>query len=143
MFKNAALFATLLLVTPSLPLAQSVYVPSRGDNERYVLPVYPVSSDSFEVVMADPASPAAMWCAAAKYVDRYIPGDVRQIWVSKALSGSVNEPRRKSMVFSVQPTATESRSITFGLRTEGLTKTMAAADSVCFSSDFTVVLQVK
>lgn len=143
MLKYITAFATALLLSAGTAPAQSIFRNSGGDNDRYYLPVYRISASAFEVVRADFASPAAMWCAAAKYVDRYVAGDVRQLWVAKAISGSQNEPRRNSMVFSTEPTPTESRSVTFGTRTAGLTKSMAAADSVCYSSDFTVVLQIK
>lgn len=143
MLKYTTAFAAALLLSAGTAPAQSIIFNSGGDNERYYLPVYPISASAFEVVNADFASPAAMWCAAAKYVDRYVPGDIRQLWVAKALSSSENEPRRNSMVFSIEPTPTESRSLLFGTRTVGLTKSMAAADSVCYSSDFTVVLKVK
>ncbi|MEL6563576.1 MAG: hypothetical protein AAFQ59_03955 [Pseudomonadota bacterium] len=142
MLKRLIFIALVCAALPTLAAAQTILFPRDRDFDRFVIPVYPLSATSFEVVRDDRASPAAMWCAASKYVDRYVPGDVRDLFVAQALSQSANAPGKKGMVFTIAPIANASSSVTFGVNTPGLRKSMAAANSVC-GGDFFVVLRVR
>ncbi|ARE40077.1 hypothetical protein RGUI_1936 [Rhodovulum sp. P5] len=103
----AALLAAALLLTACVPAPKSdapraIHTPTRGN---LVVPDATIPGQ-FEVFAGPGDGPGDFWCAAAEYAERQLRAlPNRRLYVVKPRGRSDADPRRTSVVFTIQPDA--------------------------------------
>ncbi len=127
-----ALATLAITALPTLASAQFIR------SEVFRIPVVSLSATTFEVVAADFAGPAQIWCAAAKYSDSRFGRKQKSLWIQRGYGASGSFGGYKSVIFSTKPVGTTSKSLTFGIRSVGLRKSVGSARFLCDDDQFGV-----
>ncbi|WP_299281099.1 hypothetical protein [uncultured Tateyamaria sp.] len=128
MLKKTFIVALAVVVTaPTLASAVD------SIRQRYTLPAAAIDSNSFEIVEADGAGNAQLWCGAGIYARRVLGERGGDITIEMARGPSQTRPGRKAVRFTTDPAAAAagSSSLSLNVRREGVVFTMTHAYALC------------
>ncbi|AXI45950.1 hypothetical protein C1J03_07890 [Sulfitobacter sp. SK012] len=121
---------TLLLCT-GLTLATAVAAVGFPTLQRYRIPVFPISNDSFEVIENDGAGASQLWCAASIYATEVLGQGRGTLTITRAREASQNVPGRKGVIFTTAQVKDASSSYSFSVRKPGLSFKTGTAETAC------------
>lgn len=127
-FRILPLIAALSLALPAAAFAQRVFY-----KQTFELPVRAIDANTFEVVEADGAGGAQIWCAAGKFTREELGQRGGDLTVVQARGPSEVFAGRKSVIFSTVPAADPVTSYSASIRKPGLSFSMAHAYAMCKS----------